>query len=340
MTSIPVIDLRAAFAGETGAIEDAALQFQHACEKIGFLYIHGHGVDETLIERTFAAARVFHDLQLEEKMKILINENMQGYMPMHGSTTRSSKLADESKPNENEAFFLQREIPPTHPKFGFPQRTANVWPQGLPGFRETVLEYYASMDALVARLLPVYALALDLPQDFFKPAFRESMSTLRLTHYPSMAYDEGSFGVAPHTDSSFVTLLAQNKIAGLQLMSQAGEWIDAPAIEGTFVVNTGDMLNRWSNGRFLSTPHRAYNLSKSERYAIPYFCHPDPDFPMACLPTCTSEADPPRYPTQTPLEYIEWHKSRNYHHVNKGLKDAASFATLRHPSARAGTWGN
>ncbi|CAN5658139.1 2-oxoglutarate and iron-dependent oxygenase domain-containing protein [soil metagenome] len=323
MTQIPVIDLRAAFAGEPGALELAAKQLQHACEHICFLYIKGHGVSDEIVDSTFAAARAFHDQPLDRKLAILVNENMQGYMPIHGSTTRSSKLAGESKPNENEAFFLQREILPTHPKFGGPQRTPNVWPDGLPGFKDTVLTYYRAMDALIARLLPVYALALDLPADFFSNAFQESMSTLRLTHYPSMDYGEGSFGVAPHTDSSFVTLLAQNKIAGLQLMSQDGNWIDAPAIDGTFVVNTGDMLNRWSNGRFLSTPHRAYNLSNTERYAIPYFCHPDPDFPMACLPTCTRAANPPRFPTQTPLEYIEWHKSHNYHHVNKELKEAA-----------------
>ena len=323
MTQIPVIDLRAAFAGEHGALEAAASELRHACEEVGFLYIRGHGVDEAIVDSTFAAAKVFHDQPLEQKMKILVNENMQGYMPIHGSTTRSSKLAGESKPNENEAFFLQREIPRSHPKFGTPQRTANVWPDGLAGFRETVLRYYGAMDELVQRLLPVYATALGMTADFFAPAFRESMSTLRLTHYPSMDYVDGSYGVAPHTDSSFITLLAQNKVAGLQLMSQAGQWIDAPAIDGTFVVNTGDMLNRWSNGRFLSTPHRAYNKSGAERYAIPYFCHPDPDFLMTCIPSCKSETNPARFPDQTSLQYIQWHKSRNYHHVNKELKEVA-----------------
>lgn len=323
MTKIPVIDLSAAFAGEPGALEASAKELRHACEHVGFLYIKGHGVSQETVDSTFAAARTFHDQPLDRKLAIKVNANMQGYMPIHGSTTRSSKLAGASKPNENEAFFLQREIAPNHPKFGFPQRTANVWPEGLPGFRETVLTYYGAMDSLIARLLPVYARALDLPADFFAEAFKESMSTLRLTHYPSMAYDENSFGVAPHTDSSFVTLLAQNKIAGLQLMSQTGKWIDAPAIDDTFVVNTGDMLHRWSNGRFLSTPHRAYNLSNTERYAIPYFCHPNSDFPMVCLPTCTDAAHPPRFPTQTPLEYIEWHKSKNYHHVNKGVSEVA-----------------
>ncbi|MBN8746087.1 2-oxoglutarate-dependent ethylene/succinate-forming enzyme [Xylophilus ampelinus] len=324
MTHIPVIDLQAAFAGNDTARAGAAAQLRHACENIGFLYIKGHGVDQALVDATFAAARRFHDQPLEQKLKIRVNENMQGYMPVHGSTTRTSGLAGKSKPNENEAFFLQREIPPTHPKFGFPQRTANVWPEGLPGFKETVLAYYKAMDELVGRLLPVYALALDMPADFFSGAFGESMSTLRLTHYPEMEYGEGSYGVAPHTDSSFITLLAQNKVAGLQLMSQQGEWIDAPAIDGTFVVNTGDMLHRWSNGRFLSTPHRAYNLSNTERYAIPYFCHPDPEFPMVCIPSCTSEGNPPRFPTQTSLEYIEWHKSRSYHHINQELKEVVA----------------
>jgi len=319
MTEIPVIDMGDVFAGRPGALARVASELRYACENVGFLYISQHGVDAALIAATFGAAAQFHNQPLEDKMRILVNEHMQGYMPIRGSTTRSSALAGESKPNENEAFFMQREIAPTHPKFGFPQRTANVWPEGLTVFRATVLAYYRAMDELVARLLPVYAVALDLPPDFFDGAFTESMSTLRLTHYPFMEYAEQSYGVAPHTDSSFITLLAQNKVAGLQLLRQDGTWIDAPAIEGTYVVNTGDMLHRWSNGRFLSTPHRASNTSGAERYAVPYFCHPDPDFPMACLPSCTSADKPPRFPTQTPVEYMEWHKSRNYHHVNREL---------------------
>lgn len=323
MKEIPVIDMGEVFAGRPGALAGAAAELRHACENVGFLYISGHGVDATLIDATFAAAAQFHAQPLEDKMRIQVNEHMQGYMPMRGSTTRSSALAGESKPNENEAFFMQRDIPRTHPKFGFPQRTANAWPDGVPGFRATVLAYYKAMDELVARLLPVYATALDLPADFFDGAFTESMSTLRLTHYPFMEYAERSYGVAPHTDSSFITLLAQNQVAGLQLLRRDGSWIDAPALDGTYVVNTGDMLHRWSNGRFLSTPHRASNNSGAERYAIPYFCHPDPDFAMECLPSCTSAANPPRFPVQTPVEYMEWHKSRNYHHVNRALAQAA-----------------
>ncbi len=314
-TNIPVIDLRDAFAGVPGAAESAALQLRSACEGIGFLYISGHGVDQSIIDSTFAAAATFHDRPIEEKLKIKINEYMQGYMPMRGSTSRALALTGTTKPNENEAFFLQREFGPGDTGFGKPPRTPNIWPEELPGFRETVLAYYAAMDSLIARLLPIYARALDLEPAFFDDAFKQSMSTLRLTHYPAMDYVSESFGIAPHTDSSFITLLAQNKVSGLQLKTTDGEWLDAPSIDGTFVVNTGDMLMRWSNGRFLSTPHRAYNLSKNERYAIPYFCHPDPDFVMKCLPTCTDESNPPKYPEMSPMQYMSWFNSRNYDHV-------------------------
>lgn len=315
-TAIPVIDLSDAFAGRPGASEAAAAQLQHACERIGFLYISGHGVDQALIDGTFAAAVKFHDQPLDRKMKLKVNEYMQGYMPMRGSTSRALALSGTTKPNENEAFFLQREFAPSDAGFGTPPRTPNVWPDDMPGFRETVLAYYAAMDSLVARLLPIYARALDLPADFFQGAFKQSMSTLRLTHYPAMDYGSESFGIAPHTDSSFITLLAQNKVSGLQLMTQDGQWLDAPSIAGTFVVNTGDMLNRWSNGRFLSTPHRAYNLSPEERYAIPYFCHPDPDFVMACLPSCTDAAHPPLHPPMSAMQYMSWFNGRNYDHVH------------------------
>jgi isopenicillin N synthase-like dioxygenase len=263
-----------------------------------------------LIDRTFAAAAAFHAQPIEAKMEVKVDLGMQGYLPIRGSTTRASQINPNNKPNENEAFFIKRE--------GKDQPgAANRWP-AVPGFRETALAYYDALEGLAQRLLPLYATALDLPADFFDGKCDNPYSTLRLSHYPAIQqYEENQFGIAPHTDSTFITLLAQNKVPGLQIRRQDGAWIDAPVIEGTFIVNTGDVLHRWSNGRFLSTAHRAFNVSGQARYAIPYFFHPNEDTVLECLPSCIQPGETPKFPTQTVGEYMAWFRGRNYDHVRK-----------------------
>lgn len=314
---IPILDLGPYLAGEPGALEKAAAELRYIGENIGFHYIRNHGIAQALIDRTFEQAKRFHAQPLEAKLKVKINEHMQGYMPMQGSTTRSSDLTKNNKPNQNEAFFFKREIDETDPEFGMPHRTPNQWPGSLPGFREAVVEYYTAMDNLGRRMLPIYAVALGLPPDYFDGAFRKPLASVRMTHYPEVSYVDNEYGIAPHTDSSFLTLLAQNKLAGLQIRTRDGEWVDAPAIDGTFIVNSGDILRRWTNNRFLSTPHRAYNVNRSARYAIPFFYHPDPNYRMECLPTCQGADNPPQYPAQTPAEYLAWFGGRNYDHIRQ-----------------------
>ena len=301
-TDIPLLDLGPFLAGQPGALEATAARLRQINETVGFLYIANHGVPQSLIDATFDATQRFHAQGTEEKLALKVDATMQGYLPMRGSTTRSSTVAVNTKPNENEAFFLKR--------------NSDRWPEAVPGFRETTLAYYAATEALARRMLPLYAVALDLPPAYFDPKCTEPFSSLRLTHYPAVAdYAEGTFGIAPHTDSSFITLLAQNKVPGLQIRLADGVWIDAPVVEGTFIVNTGNVLHRWTNGRFLSTPHRAFNTSDQPRYAIPYFFHPNAETVIEGLPTCAGYG-----PEQEPItvaDYMAWFRGQNYNHLRK-----------------------
>ncbi len=311
--AIPLLDLGPCFAGEPGALEATAAELRRICETVGFLFITNHGVPFDLVRETFDAAARFHAQPMEAKMEVKLDDAMQGYLPYRSSTTRANGLVAVRKPNENEAFFVNPERDPG--------RAANRWPAAIPEFREITLRYFAALEALSMRLLPIYARALDMPADFFGPLCDRSLSSLRLTHYPPVAYGADEYGIAPHTDSSFFTLLAQNPVPGLQIRTQDGEWISAPVIPETFVVNTGDVLNRWSNGRFLSTPHRAVNTMPAPRYAIPYFFHPNPDTLIEALPSCTGPDNPPRFPAQTVGEYMAWFRGQNYAHFRK---DAAA----------------
>ncbi len=326
---IPVLDLGPYLAGVPGALQRLGAELRRAFEEIGFYFITNHGIPQALVDEVFAEAKRFHDLPLERKLAIRINRHNVGYLPMRGATTRHSQINADNKPNVNEAFFAKRDIPPDHPDVlaEKPFRCANQWPDDLPGFRQTVTAYQAAMERLARSLLPAYAVALDLPAGYFATPFSEPMYTLRMSHYPQHdAPAENEFGLAPHTDTSFMTLLAQNRIPGLSIRLPTGRWVDAPAIEGTFLVNGGDLLRRWTNDRFLATPHRVVNRSGQERYAIPFFFDCGAEVVMQCLPTCRSAENQPRYEPITYTEYMTWYRDLNYGRVadKDGVQLAAS----------------
>jgi isopenicillin N synthase-like dioxygenase len=326
---IPILDLGPYLAGEAGALERLGTELRHAFEEIGFYFIRNHGVRRRLVKAVFAEAARFHAQPIEVKAALKINEHNIGYLGMRGSTTRHSKLNANNKPNLNEAFFVKRDLPPDHPDVVANKRFrgANRWPAGLLGFREAVVAYCEALERLGLALLPVYARALDLPADFFDRPFREPQYTLRMSHYPPQpVIEENEFGLAPHTDTSFMTMLAQNRIPGLAIRTPSGRWIDAPALPDAFLVNGGDMLRRWTNERFLATPHRVVNRSGRDRYAIPFFFDCNIDHPMVCLPSCTSTDNPPRYPATTYMDYMIWYQNQNYDHVRgKGGTRLAAY---------------
>jgi isopenicillin N synthase-like dioxygenase len=218
------------------------------------------------------------------------------------------------KPNLNEAFFCKRERSPEDPLLASGRRFAgpNRWPRDLPGFRERVLAYTDAMDTLTRRVLPVCAVALDLPLDAFDRAFAESQFSFRLTHYPPLRAEANQFGIAPHTDANFLTFLAQTDVPGLQVRTPAGGWTDVPHVPGSYAVNSGDMMYRWTNGRVKSTPHRALSPVGRHRYAIPFFLGPHIEPVIECLPTCQSPDNPPRFPPITYGDYLTWWYDANY----------------------------
>ncbi|HEU0156196.1 MAG TPA: 2OG-Fe(II) oxygenase family protein, partial [Stellaceae bacterium] len=219
----------------------------------------------------------------------------------------TSEVNDNDKGDLNEAFFIKRERAPNDPLRRSGRRFVgpNQWPaeDDLPGFRANVLAYAAAMDDFARRFLPAVAVALDLPPDWLDAAFDDSQFTFRLSHYPPVPALPNQFGIAPHTDSNFMTFLAQTEVPGLEVRMPSGEWLQVPFVPGSFAVNSGDMLTRWSNGRFKSTPHRAVPPIGRERYAIPFFLGPRFDHLIECLPSCTGPDNPPRWP---PIRYSDW----------------------------------
>ena len=327
-SAIPTLDISKLTAGDTSSIPALGKVLRQALEEVGFFYLSGHGVSPACIEGALTAARTFHARPVSEKMQLRANEHNVGYMPVNGYVSRSSRITTSTKPNLVEALFVKRDLGADHPDVLANKRfrCQNQWPDALPEFRSQVLAYCAAAEAVCTRLLPVYAAALDLPSDFFGEAFADPQVTLRLSHYPPHETgDADQFGVAPHTDSSFMTLLAHSGEEGLEICMPDGNWMPAPTMPGRFIVNSGDMLRRWTNHRFLSTPHRVINRTPdTDRYAIPFFFDATIDYPMACLPTCVSAEHPARYEATTVMDYMLWF-SNQYDHVR--AKDGESVTS-------------
>jgi len=307
---ISIVDLGPAFSGIPGAAEAAAREIGAACETLGFFFVRNHGVAPSLVDRMFEETRRFHALPLEQKLEIkMASRVFAGYLPLGGQTQRTSVYGKSSHPDRSASFYVREEYPQDHPDrvAKKPWVVDNLWPSELPGFRETALEYFSALQGLGMRLLPLQAMSLGLPADFFRrhEAFQPPSSTLRLLMYPPRDPSlDGQFGIGPHTDYGHLTILAQAREPGLEILTPAGEWLEAPALPDHFLINTGDLLRRWANERIRSAPHRVINKSGGVRHSIPLFFGTRPDVRLACLPGCHCADDPPRFPPQSFGEFL------------------------------------
>lgn len=295
---IPVVDIGPWLAsGHDADLAAVAGRVGHACEHVGFFQLVGHSVAPDLIADMFEMNERFHALPLDLKQRIRMDREDWpvggvGYLPMY-----SRKLPTRAKANLNEAFLLKgnRDITVDD----------NQWPddEALPGFRDTVERYADAVNGLALQLLPIYATALGLASDFFEPGFEHPSWRLRMTRYPPVPEQpeqDADFGIAPHVDTTFFTLLLQNA-PGLTIYSHPRErWIQAPVVADAFVVNSGELLKQWTNDRYLSVRHFANNDTDESRYSIPFFYNASSDYPMACIPTCHGPGNPPKYP---PISY-------------------------------------
>ena len=262
---IPIIDLSN---DRTAVISEFATAYSTA----GFAYIKNHGINQTLIDATFTASYEFHALPEPEKQSIALDKNHRGYIPINTSIDVNSKLEDIKKPNQSSSFMMMNEAIASRDEY---LSGPNQWPN-LKGFRETLTAYASAMTGLGQHLITLAAEACNADPADLTPAFKNPTIWLRLLHYPPTPKKSADdlYGSAPHTDFGALTLLAQDETGGLQVQTPSGDWIDAPKIDGTFMVNVGDMLNRFSNGFLKSTPHRVINHSGRERYSIPFFFDP------------------------------------------------------------------
>jgi isopenicillin N synthase-like dioxygenase len=309
---IPIIDIGALQSGPTeAAIGRIAAQIREACTGIGFFYITNHAVPDELLAEAFEANRRVHRLPPEEKQKIKLNAWHRGYEAFASSKLKSSaRFAPAQHGNQLESFFIRHEVPPNDPSFERrPLHGPNQWPPD-PWFRDVVTRYNNAARELGLKLLAPFSVAVGEEPGFLARFFAPPSTTLRLLHYPPApaVRAEDLFGIHPHTDYGFLTILAQDDVGGLQLRRVDGTWIPAPCVPGSFILNIGDALARWTNDEFNSTPHRVINQSAfTDRYSIALFFDPNLDATIECLPRFASGPRPARY---EPIRYEDYYTMR------------------------------
>jgi len=297
-TSVPIVDISGLRSQDPAERERVAAELGKAAAEVGFFYVSGAGIEDTVFERMLAATKEFFALPLEEKMRYYIGLSKchRGYVP------RGEEGLATGTPEMKEAFDTALDLPADDPDYlaGNPMLGPNTWPD-LPGFADAVTAYYQAILDVGDRLLWAFAVALGEEPDTFSRHATKTPSQLRLIHYPYNPDAEDAEGIGAHTDYECFTLLKPTA-PGLEVMNGAGEWIDVPPIPGTYVVNIGDMLELWTNGAYVATSHRVRKV-KEERYSFPLFFNVDYHTEVKPLPQFASR-DVKQRPTLRAGEHL------------------------------------
>ena len=262
----------------------------------------------------YLVTRQFFDLPFEAKDRLnVVNSGptLRGYIPMYAENVDPANTRDFK-----ECFDFGAHEDTVSPFFG-----ANQMPAELASFTETCDAYHDAMLKLARKLISAIALSLDLPADYFAKLQHKPITIQRLLHYPPQKgpVSQEEIGIGAHTDYGFLTILSQDNVGGLQVRNRAGEWVSAPPVADTFVINIGDLVQTLTNDRYTSTMHRVINTSGAERYSVPFFIDLDFDAVVEPVPTCVSAQDPAKYAPYT----CGQHKYKRFVDSYSHLQDTA-----------------
>jgi len=307
MREFPVVDISSFPAATKEGKRALARRIDGVCRDTGFLAITGHGVPQEIISATWDSARAFFDLPMEKKLSVKMPYEgyPYGYAPFQAETLAKS-LGEETPPDLKETFS----IGPLHvaavaeddPYADF-RYAENQWPAEPAGLQGAWSAYYRSLGELAARIMRIFAVALDLPEDFFAAKIDDPISAMRALNYPHQSSPPrpGQLRAGAHTDyGSLTILLAEAAPGGLEIRTPSGDWQAVPIVPGGFVINIGDLMARWTNDRWVSTLHRVVNPppdqhGSTRRQSIAFFHQPNWDAEISCIPTCLATGVQPKY---------------------------------------------
>jgi isopenicillin N synthase-like dioxygenase len=314
-TTVPAIDVAPLLGGDADARRAVARAIGRACEDIGFFTIVGHGVDAALVQRMSDVSRAFFDLPLADKQRVRRPrpEQSRGYIGV-GEENLAYGVG-RATTDLKEFFAIGPVDVPDEPYYtapaAYPSFAPNVWPERPAGLRAIYTDYYRAMERLAGHLMRAFALALDLPEGFFRDKTDRHISGIRVVNYPDQpeAPAAGQLRAGAHSDYGALTILkAENAPGGLEVLNRAGEWVAVAPVVDSFVVNLGDLMMHWTNDRWISTLHRVVNPPRdaalgSRRQSIVFFYQPNYDAVIECLPGCSGPGHPPKYAPVTSGEH-------------------------------------
>lgn len=297
--SVPTIDIGPYFDGDLAARRAVGRQIGEACERIGFFAISGAPVPQPEIDRVFATAAAFYDQPqaVKDRFRPDASASPRGYHKL-GTKNLAKTLGYDNPPDLREQFYIGPLVDRSaefrrHPEAAF-LYAPNIWPDTPADYRPVFTSYYRTMEALGRDLMAMFALALDLEETFFDDKIDRNFSTLPANDYPALDYEPlpDQVRCGEHSDFGSLTILAiGGKESGLEVRTRDGSWTPATTEAGQFIVNIGDMMQRWTNDRWTSNLHRVVNPPTGEgvtrrRQSVGYFLHPNYDAEIACLSGC------------------------------------------------------
>lgn len=276
-----------------------------AYEDIGFVGIKDHGFPFDLSEGLYQNVKQFFDLPLETKQNYMRKDlyGQRGYTAFGMEHAKNS-----SKGDLKEFWQFGPELSPEElEELGYP---SNIHVHEIPKFHELGVKTYAELLRIGRDMLKAIALYLDIPETYFEEFVFAGNSILRPIHYPPIQGDsDGAVRSAAHEDINLITLLMGASASGLQVKDRQGAWQDVVVDSDVLVVNVGDMLQRLTNKKLLSTTHRVINTEEGmngvSRFSIPFFLHPISEMPLNCLENCVGEKETPAYDNITAGEYLD-----------------------------------
>ncbi|WP_211130788.1 isopenicillin N synthase family dioxygenase [Serratia surfactantfaciens] len=299
LISVPVIDLEPYFRGTDSGKLEVAKMVDRACRNIGFLIVKNHQIQPELIDRVMQLSRDFFQKPLAEKQLCERQrpDQVRGYSAI-AQESLSYSLDKVSPGDLKESFSIGPDSVPDDEYYSEevsgPHFAKNIWPEGMDAFRDAYVEYFDEMSKLAGSLMRIFALALNLPENFFDNKIDRHISMFRTLCYPHIKEDilPGQFRAGAHTDYGSLTIVkADSVVGGLQVKVENGEWVDVPNIDDCLIVNIGDLMQDWTNGYWVSTLHRVINPSLEEnkdtrRHSLVFFHQPNYDAVIECLPGC------------------------------------------------------
>ncbi|EKD16425.1 uncharacterized protein L3040_008526 [Drepanopeziza brunnea f. sp. 'multigermtubi'] len=312
---IPIIDLTPLASDRFDDRKELSKQIRAAAVNTGFFYIKNHGIDDKTIADAKKQLLAFFRQSSEQKMRAHKSRSkyFNGYIGPRSTNISPGESVDVK---ETLGWRYSPQYDPDTKDLDATPEEVKPWIRGeefvweetshLPGFKDEVLHYWASCLTLSRRLVRVFALSLDLEEDYFDSRTTYPGADGVFNYYPPATEEEtrnNSVGLGSHTDLQLFTLLWQDMTGGLQVLNRDGQWIKATPVKGTIVVNIGDFMMRLCNDIYKSTVHRVYNRSTVERVSMPFFFGLNFNCVEGVVPSCTSEENPPKY---EPMSCGDW----------------------------------